>query len=449
MAGRNSKSIDHHSEFSLKVNWPTQGVEPEGERLTPEEATMGRLSIDLRGESVTSFKSDKGDTGTAVDVPTIHLAEWLANNYWALLYEPKKTEQDDDASFKARHWLGVARNGFALPDLWIFSSGQKVEISAWDVYLRFARLSFLTRATHQVDRDLVENSLKGFIDDVARRVIQLRLDAPEFLEAWELVKNTTPEEALYCRLVGSLGCNPYDERPEIDGVLEGLAEQLSPNALLDLCQAADPASLRHMGEEASAAFRALPSAQKFEARELHSIDVPSDREDFPAWKWGVAASDRMRQHLGISAREPEGGDELLRHFGIHAGANSIHLTSANDYSRVMGALGAEEGPDATVRLALSEHREQQRRFSAARAIFLAWSRENKATGRLLTAARTRDQQASRAFAAELLAPISYIRSRSGASYVSTYRLDEIAQELQVSSAVVRYQAQNNKMHVVE
>lgn len=411
---------------------------------------MARVIIELKGEHVTSFKSDKGDTGIAVDVPTIHLAEWIANNYWALLYEPKKSEQEDDAMFKSRHWLGVARNGFALPDLWMYSSGSKVEISSRDAYLRFARLSFLNSLSHQVDRQLVTKSLTEFVDAVARRVIDLRVQAPDFIDSWKLIKNTSSSEALYCKLIGSLGGNPYDDHKDIDGLLEDLSEVLPEQALLDLCQAADEASLRQMGEEASAAYRALPDAQAFEARELHSIDVPSDKEDFPAWRWGVAATDRMRQHLGISAREPEAGDQLLKHFGIAVGDdNSIHVPPSRDFARVMAAVGAEEGPNAKVRLALSEGRSQQRKFAAARSIFLAWSRENKAAGRLVTSARTRDQQASRAFAAELLAPIEFIKSRSGARYVSTYRLDEIAQELQVSSAVVRYQAQNNKMHVIE
>lgn len=449
MAHRPSKSLIVPAEFALSIAWPAHGVQPEGERLTPAEATMGKVAVELRGEHLTSFKSDKGDTGTAVDVPTMYLAEWIANNFWAILYEPKKSDQDDDASFKARHWMGMARNGFSLPDLWMYSSGNKVEIAAHEAYLRFARLSFLASATHQVERDIVKARLTEFVDAVVQRVRDSRVAAPELLEAWNLVKHTGPAEALYCKLIGSLGGNPYDERPETDAVLEELAAVLPENALLDLCQAADEASLRQMGTEASNAYRALPEAQAFEARELHTIEAPPDREDHPAWRWGVAASERMRQHLGISAREPEAGDELLRHFGIKVGDDSINLPSATDYARVMAAIGAEEGPNATVHLAFSEAREQQRRFSAARAIFLAWSRENKATGRLVTAARTREQQASRAFAAELLAPIAYIKSRSNASYVSTYRLDEIARELQVSSAVVRYQAWNNKMHVVE
>jgi hypothetical protein len=101
-----------------------------------------------------------------------------------------------------------------------------------------------------------------------------------------------------------------------------------------------------------------------------------------------------------------------------------------------------------MKVALGEPREAQRRFTAARATFLGWIEGDKAK-RFVTGARTRSQQASRAFAAELLAPISYIQSRTGGRTISTYRIDEIADDLHVSPAVVRYQAQNNRMHVAE
>jgi hypothetical protein len=68
--------------------------------------------------------------------------------------------------------------------------------------------------------------------------------------------------------------------------------------------------------------------------------------------------------------------------------------------------------------------------------------------RLVTRARTREQQASRAFAAEMVAPIGYIRRRGGGQgALSSSRVEELARELQVSTQVVMYQAQNNRISV--
>lgn len=104
--------------------------------------------------------------------------------------------------------------------------------------------------------------------------------------------------------------------------------------------------------------------------------------------------------------------------------------------------------DVTMHMALGEPQLPRRRFAAARGAFLGWS-SGVGSSRLITSARTREQSGSRAFAAELLAPFEYVRRRAGGSAISMYRVEEIASELEVSPAVVKWQAQNNKLHVVD
>jgi hypothetical protein len=53
-----------------------------------------------------------------------------------------------------------------------------------------------------------------------------------------------------------------------------------------------------------------------------------------------------------------------------------------------------------------------RRFSAGRAAYLAWVSETQSR-KLATNAVTRDQQASRSFAAEILIPQAYLKSLAG------------------------------------
>ena len=65
--------------------------------------------------------------------------------------------------------------------------------------------------------------------------------------------------------------------------------------------------------------------------------------------------------------------------------------------------------------------------------------------RLMTGARTPEQQASRAFAAEILAPIDYIRNAAGRGPISRGRIKSIADDLSVDPRVVQHQAENHKM----
>ena len=65
----------------------------------------------------------------------------------------------------------------------------------------------------------------------------------------------------------------------------------------------------------------------------------------------------------------------------------------------------------------------------------------------MTEARTRDQQAGRAFAAEILAPISFIKSKAYERVLSLHGVRELASELGVTPAVIVNQAKSNGLYV--
>src|SRR5262245_66454034 len=110
------------ADFGLIVEWPKTPVSG-GDALL--DASVGRLSISIKGTSVTAFQADKGDTGQSIEVPLYDLVEWMAQNWWALLYESKKSDAAEfDADFRSRHWIGMARKGFPLPSLWFLPAGK-------------------------------------------------------------------------------------------------------------------------------------------------------------------------------------------------------------------------------------------------------------------------------------------------------------------------------------
>jgi hypothetical protein len=88
----------------------------------------------------------------------------------------------------------------------------------------------------------------------------------------------------------------------------------------------------------------------------------------------------------------------------------------------------------------------QRRFVAARAVYSIWTAEPQER-RFLTSAVTRDQQANRAFAAELTAPYSMLRARSKHSKLSLDQVFDLATDLQIGTDVVSKQALNNGLQV--
>src|SRR5438128_1628364 len=122
--------IEQLPEFRFDVSWPSA---PTGGGIPLLDASVGRLAISIQDKVVTAYKSDKGDTGTELTLPLYNVVEWITSNWWALLYEPRKTDDEpgaDDKAFRSRHWLGYARSGFALPDFWFLPAGDEIELSA-------------------------------------------------------------------------------------------------------------------------------------------------------------------------------------------------------------------------------------------------------------------------------------------------------------------------------
>jgi hypothetical protein len=422
--------------FDISIEWPKTPASG-GDKLL--DASVGRITIKVAGALATAYRSDKGDTGESIELPLYDFAEWIAQNWWALLYEPKKSDDAEaDLDFRSRHWLGIARKGFPLPSLWFLPAGNRIEIDYQESYLKFSRLTFVNAASALVPTDHVADTLTSFIEDVLRRVDEAGIADTIAHRLWAAVRNTKPEERFYCRLIGSLGLSPYQENPGIADLLESQAN-IPEEILFDVCQASRPLNLPTVIAASRTIFDGLSKTKPSNLAPLSEIEIPPDASTL-AWRWGVEASKRVQQHFGISPQDPMGAQNFFDK--IDLGYDPV--SGISDSDEVSAALSRNE---IEMHVAVTDSPEPQRRFSAARAAFLGWITRSHSS-RMVTGARTRDQQASRAFAAQLLAPIEYIRARSTNKLLSSSRVFEIAQQLRVSAAVVRNQAENNQIRVV-
>lgn len=437
MAKRNQLNTD--APINVRVTWPPQ-VHDTGESLF--DSTVGRLLITVGTSTITAYRSDKGDVGTEIEVPVYRLAEWMADNWWALLHEPQKDDDEDKADFRSRHWLGAARDGFALPDLWIVPTDDHIELRAKSSHLRFSRITFLESITEIAETSVVSAVLSKFVQDAVDRLSELGETGTNLHDSWKRILETEQSSHEFCRLVGSLGLSPYENNQEIEAVLDRLAGVLDGAVLKDLCQAATPADFRRHADTSERIWKAVKAASnKIDISGLADIDCPTDRTAY-AWQWGVEGVKRVRKHLGFAATR-EGADEFFDALGIDPDRNVVAVETPVASQSVTGGV---ERSDEALSVALVDDKDAQRRFTAARATFLGWL-PDRPRARLVTGARTRDQQASRAFAAELLAPIAYIRTRARDGLITRARRDQIAGELNVSPWVVTYQAMNNRLTV--
>ena len=214
--------------------------------------------------------------------------------------------------------------------------------------------------------------------------------------------------------------------------------------IADLCEAANTKNINRATDVTEAVSKALSGTKPIHVHDLLKIAKPADSTS-RAYEWGYAATDAARKALRIPHDDPSGSAMFFERLKFE-GIVQDGISEGTSTPLISGAVERE---DDIMRVALMGANPAHKKFAAARAAFLTWS-QNKNSSRLVTAAKTRDQQASRAFAAELLAPAKFLRKKLGdRGEVSPFALDRLSEEMGISPNVVYYRAQNNGYHIAE
>ena len=156
---------------------------------------------------------------------------------------------------------------------------------------------------------------------------------------------------------------------------------------------------------------------------------------------GYECARALRRNLSA----PNGGAvtdvrETMQAFGW---AQSPLLTTPSKPASLIDALVDRSPSGAAVVVAPADCGFRQERFRLARALFLHQFAATPGR-RLVTAAHTWDQQASRAFAAEFLAPAAALARHVGVR-ISLRDIDVLADEYQVSPLVIEHQIENHRL----
>jgi len=407
-----------------------------------DAATFAALLVAIDGKAATRvFDRLSGSERDRVRVPLFPLASMVAKGWWALLHEPRRLEEEgEDDLFLARHRLDAHLGGFLFPPLAIWSGGDETVLldtpRPEHSPVPIARTEFLEPPLARpiaLARNDVEDVLYGLVEATLSRLSTRDLTGSELREAWGRVRHalSDPEERDFCVAAGRLGLDPYD--PDIPDLAE-FAAGLSARQFADLCEAAAPDEL----PQATAWLR--QSASRVQSAPPIAIsdfgDLPHPELQQGAWREGYRAAQAVRTRLGLGLHPKRAVERLLD------GAASGHATTLDP---VQGPVeGLVQRRDGTARVAVTGRTAPQRRFRLCRGAYLAW-RAGEAGDGLVTVAGTRAQQASRAFAAELLAPAELLRERAGAHGLTQDGLDDLASEFRCDPRVIINQARNHRV----
>ena len=418
--------------------------------------TWCRLVIEAGGRLVTeAVHSPSESLRGGVYGSAFPLCQWIVENWWFLLNEsyrfPARYASHDlastprDRGWVQRHSLLAAREGNALPDLTLHRDERKV-VARWMPEGTPSKHPFL-RFTGEGETHLeVADAERGLAEAV--RAVMDRLDGMEepevrdFREDWAAVEGATEQERRLCEWSARLGIDPFDPAEltdDLEETLLALMEDLDAPLRDDFLDAAHPRTLRRDMDWLRQAETLAADAGR--GRNLE--DVSCDTDTGTAHKRGYACATALRRYFSSAdGHEPIGDlDEMLVRLGwAQCPSRTMNLEPESPLEAAL--TRSDEGAPVAI---IGNAGQAGNRFRLARTVFLRhFTRSGQAHRRLVTEAHTWEQRASRAFAAELLAPAAGLSQRLGGR-ASPSQIDELADHYGVSSQAIGHQIENHRL----
>ena len=422
------------------------------------ERTWCRLTMDVGGQVVTRAIDHRSQSlRDGIYGSALPLCRWIVENWWCLQYEAYRFHRPsrshdlarnvDHRAWVQRHSLRAVGEGGVLPDLMLFRDGDAIVVR-WlpdESDATYPFLRFVGKGEARLAAQEVMHGLTDFVLRVLERVEEM--DAPE-VEAlsrdWAAITTATPDERELCVWSGRLGLDPYDPDELTDRREELLKASMSSlegklkGDLLDAATAdALPADVHWI-----AAAHELALGSGFSAGNGPEMEYRAPRQT--AHETGYECARRIRQHLfGANGGPVADMRAVMQDLGW---AEEPLLITDSKPASPFDAMLDRSDSGAPVVVAYQGDDIKPERFRLARSLFLHHFATAQAR-RLVTPAHTWDQQASRAFAAEFLAPTGAL-AKQVAGPVSFSDIDKLGDEYRVNSLVIEHQIDNHQLGFV-
>ncbi len=403
----------------------------DAENAVPEErATVADLLLSIDGGATTQHLHD-GVVRDRVTVALYGLANGLAHDWWTIF-----GRRDGDVSFLKY------RNGYLLPDLRLKFDGELFSIQARQWRSRDPDLRFWGAAPEVMTRGAAEQVLTDLVGHVLDRLASRGRPDTGAAQRWRRVQaSRASEEAGFCEAAGGLGLDPYDIPGDVASFIEGAERLFTGEALVEFVSGSAGVRQAALLDWAEELMRSRGSANRLAGLRSAIDEVVEDEALRPgqaAWAVAYRRARCLKRRLGL------GQDHRFSSFRDLA----RRLGATRDFAlapRVDGIRALRsEGQDG-IRVHLRDQGESAGAFAGhlfalARAVGDATCFPDPGTAAINDLHDAYRQAASRAFAAEFLAPIDEIRSM----LEDRHDVVTIAAEFSVSTAVIDRQIENRE-----
>ena len=431
---------------SLQLDYAWQRPEAiHGEEL---RATWASLRVISGSECLTRILDRTArSVREEIYVPLYPLAEWIAENWWSLLYEPEIPQLREKRGFRTRHDLALVGDGLAMPRVEIVPFGETVRIEWEQKSHPYQQIDFLSRGRTLVRTQDVRDGLYAFVQGVCERLEQSGLRGTWLQQSWQTVKQSMqdPEETAFCRAAAQMGQDPYAlKETEAEELLQ--ASRILPSSLLhEFLQLAPEKGFADRAQEMGRDLEWIEgNRDSWEdlSRLRAEAGQPEDRAR--PWEQGYRMARAVRSSLGCNGNVPGTLEQLLAWLGGSMQSLRLRERSGGDLPGLTALVSEnEKGCPGFV---LSERkRPENRAFAFCRGLGEYFFHPGSAS--LVNTANTDRQKRNRAFAAELMAPAERIREHLSGWEATPEEIDEIACSLGVSSYVVLHQMENHDLAV--
>lgn len=421
----------------------------DAERINGPElsATWASLRICAGDSVITRVLDERAKTvRECVYVPLYPLAEWLATNWWFLTQEINNPAKEGDPDFHRRHALSASREGYAFPDLEVFSAGGWTRLAWKQGISPWTKVEFLNQGEIQIDSSEFRDTCVDVVDQVIRRLVSFDIEETFLQEEWAAIQAADKDESEFCEIAAGLGLDPYDLDEAKSKLVLELAGELSGAVLEEAVAALDPQTLRVGCSAITGAIAGAKSnslrLERFEPI-YQKVCPDKDSAGLQPWEEGYDLARQLRLALELDGTPLPTMPQLAEVIGeapelLDKVTKPVDLDGA---ALVDGVIAWKD--DQNPAFGFRQLGEHSRRFHFCRALAEVLVSPN--TNTLLTRANSERQQRNRTFAAEFLAPSSGLQKRISGQTVDGDQIDELADEFGVSPLVIEHQVQNHRI----